>query len=121
MQDVLDFLKALGDENRLRILLSLQDGELCVCQLTELLALAPSTVSKHLSILRSARLVVSRKEGRWIHYRLSEHARFQKQKELVRLVLSSVDKSDQAIADGKIMAKIRKADKEVLCHKLLVK
>ena len=49
------------------------DGrELCVCQIVELLGLAPSTVSKHLAILKQARLVDSRKEGRWMFYRLAD-------------------------------------------------
>jgi ArsR family transcriptional regulator len=60
--------KAVADENRIRILAALRDRELCVCQLVELLGLAPSTVSKHLSILRQAYLVDTRKDGRWSHY-----------------------------------------------------
>ena len=63
--------KALADENRVRALLALRKGELCVCQITELFGLAPSTVSKHLSILYQAGLVESRKDGRWIYYRPS--------------------------------------------------
>ncbi len=58
--------KALADENRVRMLLALKGGELCVCQITELFGLAMSTVSKHLSILYQAGLTESRKEGRWI-------------------------------------------------------
>ena len=75
MQDTLDVLRALADENRLRVLFALRNGELCVCQLIALLELAPSTVSKHLSILRSARLVESRKDGRWMYYRLTKSFR----------------------------------------------
>lgn len=60
--------KAVADENRIRILASLKDHELCVCQIVELLGLAPSTVSKHLSILKQAYLVDSRKDGRWTYY-----------------------------------------------------
>ena len=69
MEQVLTIFKALGDESRLRALLALQKGELCVCQITELLDLAPSTVSKHMSILKAAGLVTSHKRGRWIYYR----------------------------------------------------
>jgi DNA-binding transcriptional ArsR family regulator len=60
--------QALSDGNRVRILAALRKRELCVCQITELLGLAPSTVSKHLMLLRHAGLVESRKQGRWIHY-----------------------------------------------------
>jgi len=72
MLEFMNITKALADENRVRILLALNGrGELCVCQLIDLLRLAPSTVSKHLLILRNARLVHGRKEGRWMYYRLN--------------------------------------------------
>ncbi len=64
--------KALADENRVRVLAALNGRELCVCQIIDLLQLAPSTVSKHLSILRQARLLEVRKNGRWMYYRLNE-------------------------------------------------
>lgn len=70
MRATLRVTKALADLQRVRILMMLQPGELCVCQIVEVLALAPSTVSKHLSILSSAALVEMRKEGRWAYYRL---------------------------------------------------
>ena len=54
MRDFMAITKALSDPNRVRILLALRDGELCVCQITELFGFAPSTVSKHLSILHGA-------------------------------------------------------------------
>lgn len=58
--------------NRVRPLMALDGRELCVCQIIELLGLAPSTVSKHMSILKQARLVEIRKNGRWAYYRLAE-------------------------------------------------
>ena len=51
MKEVLAITKALADENRLRVVLFLRGGEMCVCQIVEMLGLAPSTVSKHLDIL----------------------------------------------------------------------
>ena len=71
MKDVMAVVKALADEHRTRVLMFLGQGELCVCQIMETLDLAPSTVSKHLTILHQAGLVESRKEGRWIYDRLS--------------------------------------------------
>lgn len=64
--------KALSDPTRLRCiaLLSLRD-ELCVCELTEALDLPQPKVSHHLAALRKAGLVTDRKEGLWIHYRIS--------------------------------------------------
>ena len=74
MQDFLSITKALSDENRVRVLMALSSGELCVCQIIELLNLAPSTVSKHMSILKQARLVESEKNGKWVYYRLADGA-----------------------------------------------
>lgn len=70
MREFMTVIRALGDENRVRALLALREGELCVCQIIELLELAPSTVSKHMSILRQAGLVEATKRGRWVYYRL---------------------------------------------------
>lgn len=72
MDDTLAITKAMADETRLRVLMALQGGELCGCELIELLELAPSTISKHMSILRQARLIEVRKDGRWHYYRLTE-------------------------------------------------
>ena len=70
MDEFMNICKALSDQNRVRALMALKERELCVCQIIEFLGLAPSTVSKHMSILKNAKLVESRKDGLWIHYRL---------------------------------------------------
>ena len=70
MRLTLGVTKALADIQRLRILMLLRSGELCVCQIIEVLGLAPSTVSKHLSILSDVGLVDFRKDGRWAYFRL---------------------------------------------------
>ena len=73
MDHVLKVTKALSDGNRLRVAMALKGcGELCVCQITELLGLATPTVSRHMSVLQQAGLVKSRKDSRWVYYRLSE-------------------------------------------------
>lgn len=71
MRQFLNITKALSDENRVRVLMALSAGELCVCRIIEMLDLAPSTVSKHMSILLQANLVECRKDGRWHYYRLA--------------------------------------------------
>ena len=63
-------MKTVADPTRARILKMLEPGELCVCQIIAVLALTPSTVSKHLSLLKSAGLVNDRKEKKWVHYSL---------------------------------------------------
>lgn len=71
MKEFMSIARALSDENRVRILMFLRHGDLCVCQIIEMLGLAPSTVSKHLSILRQADLIDSHKKGRWVYYHLA--------------------------------------------------
>ncbi len=63
---------ALADPSRVRLLTACFGGERCVCQLVELLGRSNATVSKHLAILRDAGLLASRKEGRWVYYRLPD-------------------------------------------------
>ncbi len=70
MRDVVTITKALADETRLRIVMLVAERGPCVCQIVEVLGHAPSTVSKHLSILKAAGLVDSYKRGRWIYYHL---------------------------------------------------
>jgi ArsR family transcriptional regulator, arsenate/arsenite/antimonite-responsive transcriptional repressor len=64
--------KALADPTRLRLLLALQDGELCACQLQALVEFAPSTLTAHLGQLVRAGLAASRKQARWVYYRLAD-------------------------------------------------
>jgi DNA-binding transcriptional ArsR family regulator len=72
MFEFMTLTKAMADENRVRILMALSSvDELCVCHINELLGLAPSTVSKHLFLLRNSRLLTARKDGRWMYYRLN--------------------------------------------------
>jgi ArsR family transcriptional regulator len=71
MRDLVEIFKALSDPNRIRIIKMLEVRELCVCEITEVLQLAPSTVSKHLSILRNADLIIDHKKGRWVDYSLN--------------------------------------------------
>ena len=118
MKDCLTVTKALADENRLRILLALRGGELCACQLIELLGLAPSTVSKHLALLKQAGLVELRKDGRWAYYRLAGRRTPPMARRALRWVLEVTAASDRARRDEKRLARIRKIDREKLCRKL---
>ena len=63
--------KALGDRNRLRILKLLEVKPMCVCEITEILGIAQSSVSRHLSILREAGFINDEKDGLWVNYSLS--------------------------------------------------
>ncbi len=121
MRDRLDVLKALADETRLRALCALRGGELCVCQLIALLELAPSTVSKHLSVLRSARLVDSRKDGRWMFYRLSTEFRAPATGKLVALLFADIERTDRIADDRKRLKTICDESMDSLCRRLFFK
>lgn len=109
--------KALGDESRLRTFNVLRDGELCVCQIVELLGLAPSTVSKHMSILKQAGLVASRKEGRWIYYRLADFSDGVPDMKVVDQLGLILDQDEQGNRDQRQIKKILKCNPEDLCKK----
>lgn len=111
----LNIAKALSDENRVRTLMMLSHGELCVCQLIEMLGLAPSTVSKHMSILRQARLVEARKEGRWMYYRLPEEGSPKEATGAIEWARSSLIADKRIRADAKQLRRVCKMDKEQLC------
>jgi DNA-binding transcriptional ArsR family regulator len=115
MRDLLAVMKALADENRLRIVAALHGRELCLCQIVELLGLATSTVSRHASILQQARLVDSRKQGRWTYFRLDEDAP-PKAAEATALVVQESKNDSQIRGDAKRLKEILKLDPEELCR-----
>jgi ArsR family transcriptional regulator len=118
LREVLEIHKALSDANRLRALIALDGKELCVCQITELLQLAPSTVSKHLSILRQARLVEMRKVGRWIYYRLSDYSAGTVAAGTIRLLEKTLSNDRQIKDDRKHLKEILKIDPDILCRRM---
>ena len=71
MKSLTQTLKAVADPNRIRILKMLQQREMCVCELTEVLAVTQPSVSRHLRILEEADFVQRRRDGLWIYYRLN--------------------------------------------------
>lgn len=113
MREYMAVSKALADENRARILVFLGQGELCVCEIIEMLGLAPSTVSKHLNILYRAGLLDSRKQGRWVYYRLAHEG------PCVRPALGFLNEclagTAVAVNDAKKLKAVRKMTADELC------
>lgn len=72
MRTFIRVMKALSDPSRIKIVKILEKKELCVCEITALLGLAQSTVSKHLKLLEDAGLVDSSRDGAWVNYRLAD-------------------------------------------------
>jgi len=71
LQNNTEIFKAISDPTRLKILYLLQDGELCVCEIIDVLEKPQSTISHHLNVLKKAGFIQGRKEGLWIHYQLT--------------------------------------------------
>ena len=117
MKEFMGVAKALADDNRTRALMGLAGGELCVCQIIELLRLAPSTVSKHLDILHRAGLVESRKDGRWNFFRLADAGAPAAAREAIRWVRRSLAKEPRIAADAARLKTIRKMDVRQLCER----
>jgi len=115
MNNTLEILKALSDRNRLRIVAALtRYDELLACQITELLQVRGATASRHLSILHHAGLICSRKEGRWIYYRLANLL----DNELVfRWLDKTFLSSKQQQKEFKMLDKIIALEREELCRK----
>jgi len=113
----MNITKALADENRVRVLMALHQGELCVCQITELLGLASSTISKHLSILFQAGLLESRKEGRWIFYQLPGSNAPLEVSEVIEWVIQSLKEHPRILEDQRNLKTILRVDPSELCKR----
>lgn len=117
MRNAMRITKALADIQRVRALMLLREGELCVCQIVEVLALAPSTVSKHLSILSAAGLVDMRKDGRWAYYRLAEGKTQASVRPMLKWLTEAL-KNDETIGrDLKNLKAVLSCDPERLCRR----
>ena len=115
MRDLETVLKAVADPGRTRIVKLLEQGELCVCQIQAVLALAPSTVSKHLSILRNAGLVEDRKEGRWIHYRIAGKSRNPYAAPVLAALRGKLDLEERIAEDRRRLKRVLAVPVEKLC------
>lgn len=110
--------KALSDPNRVRALLALRHDEVCVCQIIELLGLAPSTTSKHMSILKQAGLVDSRKDGRWVYYRLAQDEKNDRNIQMIiDLSIKLLEHDQQVSNDDNSMKNISSVGLDSLCKR----
>jgi len=105
--------RALGHPARLRTVSMLRSGELCVCQITEVLKLAPSTVSAHLKELKQAGLVSERKDGRWVYFDLADN---ENTRPWIEAALSALVNDPQIEADDLLVDELRRLPVEDLCR-----
>lgn len=71
--ELVQILKALGDESRIKILNVLRDGELCVCEIEHILGMTQSNVSRHLNKLFNLKIIIYEKKAQWIFYKINEN------------------------------------------------
>ncbi len=90
LKEYLSINDALSDETRVRALLALRNGEQCLCQIVELLGLAPSTLSKHLDVLYRAGLVERARKGRWRYFRLAGKEASEEVRRVIDLTLDAL-------------------------------
>ena len=115
MRDFELVMKAVGDPTRTRILKLIEGGGLCVCQVQAVLGLAPSTVSKHLALLKSAGLVEDRREGRWIHYGLASSAENPSASGVLSLLRDALDRDPRILEDRRRLKQVLRMPLAELC------
>jgi len=106
MRTAVKIFKALSDINRVRILKMLEVRPLCVCEITGVLKLATSTVSKHLSILRDAEFIIDEKEGKWVNYYLNREQNNEYVRHLLPLIRSWLPNDATVNKDTKMVATV---------------
>ena len=109
MKHLAQTLKALSDPIRLRIILLLQsEGELCVCDLMAVLNLPQSTVSRHLAYLKRSCWVDIRRQGVWMHYKLSKES-CTTCREVLHILEQHANELSEAIQDREALATVMKS------------
>jgi len=116
MRDLLLITKALSDETRVRALWALREQELCLCQLIDLLNLSPPTISKHMTQLHQAGLVLRRKEGRWHYFRLAGREAPPVVRKALRLVLDELEHDPTAQRHAQALEGVLQKDVKELCE-----
>jgi ArsR family transcriptional regulator len=118
LETYLVVLKALAELQRLRIVCLLAHQPLCVCQIIAVLHLAPSTVSKHLSILQQAQCVKSEKKGKWVYYHLVNAEEAPPWRVALLETLKHTVQGDACLAsDTQKLREVLAIDPEVLCKR----
>lgn len=113
MKATTSIFKALSEKNRLRILKMLQIQPLCVCEITEILNLAPSTVSQHLSILKKEGFILEDRDGKWMYYLINLNPSDQR-------ISAILNQLDFWIKDNEVIkidsAKVKISNRSNLCN-----
>jgi ArsR family transcriptional regulator, arsenate/arsenite/antimonite-responsive transcriptional repressor len=109
-----NIFKAVSDKSRLRVIKMLQKKPLCVCEIKEILQLATSTVSNHLSILCDAGLVNSEKDGKWMNYSINTEPKNNLISSALLYLQFILEDDETILNDRRIISSV---DRNVLCCK----
>jgi ArsR family transcriptional regulator len=116
--DTIKIFRALGDQNRLRIMKMLEQRELCVCEIRTILKLSNSTVSEHLAVLRDAGLIRDAKSGKWVNYRLNKCIDNQLIQNTLQFLKQSIASEGLFKSD---ITKVKKVDRVKICCNTIFK
>ena len=116
MDKLTALFKALSDRKRLRIVAALlKQDELCACQLTELIQVTGATASRHMGVLIASGLADSRKDGRWVYYRIRREQT--DAGVLIGWIESQLSRDPDIALDAKTLDEITSCEPEDLCRK----
>ena len=110
MRELLAVSKALSDESRIRALVAVRDGELCLCQIIQVLGLSPATVSKHMDILERSGLVQRRRQGKWRYYKLTGGESTPAASSALKWVLDELRTDPLLTEDARRIRKVKRQD-----------
>lgn len=113
MRTLIKTFKALSDPNRIRILKMLQVRSLCVCEIREILLLANSTVSKHLTLLRNAELILDYKDGKWVNYYLNTSTTEKYVSQLLPFIANWLPDDKTVQSDAQ---KVKDVNRDMICR-----
>jgi len=114
VKELMRVLKALSDENRIRILKMLQHRVLCVCELSEALGITQPSVSRHLKILQDAGLVDGERNGQWIDYRLAAGGTAPYSSTMLRNIKKWLEDDPHFL---ELMERCARLDRNVICRR----
>ena len=112
-REYVNVFKALSDPNRIRIMKMLSERELCMCEVREVLKLSNSTVSKHLTILRDANLLLDSKDGKWVNFQLNDKSEQKFIRSIITLIKNSFEDDDSIQEDTK---KLHRVNRLKICN-----
>lgn len=114
MDDILNIFSILSDKTRLRILMLLLNSELCVCEIFAALEMSQPRVSRQLAILKQARLIKDRREGKWIYYKIDNNTYTELLMAILSLLPDRIKNDTLYINDIGMLEKIFEFKKQIV-------